>query len=83
MIFKNSKIKLPAGDNLTFYAIDANSAYMYINNNSVKKKKLSFGKIFRCESVPFQANCDYVKQLSEDFVAMCFDGNISIIKNEG
>lgn len=82
MIFKNKKIRLPAGENLTFFALDENSVYLYLYKDGIKKKRIIFGNIVRCESLPYKVNCEYVKQLSEDDICLCFDGNISILKNE-
>lgn len=82
MIFKDRIIKLPSGQNLNFFATNENSGWLYFYKNGIKKKQLIFGNIFRCISLSYESNCEYVKQISDDFVCMCFDGNISIVKNE-
>ena len=81
MIFKDKIVKLPAGKNFSFYAIDENSGYLYFNKDGMKKKRLKFETMFRCERVPFEANYDFVKQL-DGYMCLCLKGNILIIKNE-
>ena len=82
MIFKNKFIKLPDGDNLSLYATGENTFNLFVSNGEIKKKRLTLGNIVRCENLKDEFACDYIEQISDEYLCLCFDGNISLLKNE-
>ena len=82
MIFKDKLIRLPDGDNFSFVPQDSNLVEICYFNNGLNKKKLILGKIVRCEGVVFAYNGDFAKQLSNDHMCLCVNGNMSIVAHE-
>lgn len=82
MIFKNKKIKLPNGENLTMFPQDENVMHLYLKNEGVVKKKIILGNIVRCENLSGKWQGDALFELSKNHLCVCLGGSISIIENE-
>ena len=81
MIFSNKINKIPSGKNISLYAIGGNRFEFYLFSKCVQKKILEYSSLLRCTS---DSNYSYnsVIKLNDNFLCVCLDNNMSIIKNE-
>ena len=82
MIFSNKLNKISSGKNISLFAISKNEFELYVFNKNVKKKKLIFTTPLKCVSTDESFSYNYLCKLENNFMCVCLDDNISILKNE-
>lgn len=82
MIFSKKINKIPTGDNLTLYQTSSNSVNAYLFNDSTIKYQIEFKPILKSINSGKKYNYNSIIQLNSEFLCVCFDNNMSIVKNE-
>lgn len=82
MIFSSKLNKISSGKNISLYAIDQNNFDMYIFNKNTQKKNLTYSNILKCTSTDEYFNYNYLCKLENNFICVCLNDNMSIIKND-
>lgn len=83
MIFLSQINKILSGNNLSLFAISDNQMELFIFNNGVTKNLINFdSNKIKCTPTNNKYNYNKVSKINDTFLCLCFDDNISVIKNE-
>ena len=84
MIFSSKIFKLASGTNDSYFVVGQDEIEMFVFSDLVSKKVISFlGKNFvRCKNTKLKFSYNKLIKLNQEFSAVCFDKNVSVIKNE-
>ncbi|MBQ4541702.1 MAG: hypothetical protein IJA23_02485 [Clostridia bacterium] len=81
MIFSNKLNKISSGKNISLYALSKNEFEFYTFNSNVKKKKIIYDLPLKCLSTDESFSYNYLCKLENNFMCVCHDDNMSILKN--
>ena len=83
MIFSNKVYKLAQGTNPSFFPIDSQTTQMYVFSGLSGKKIISYlsENFVRCYKTNEKYSYNKLIKINNNFSAVCFDKNVSIIKN--
>ena len=82
MIFSNKINKISSGKNISLYSTSKNEFYLYVFNKNIKRKKIIFTYPIKYISTDDSFSYNYLCKLENNFICVCFDDNMSILKNE-
>ena len=82
MIFSTNINKLPSGKNISLFSNKDNELEIYLFKNKISKKIISFGEYLKCSSTNYKYSYNSVIKLNNNHLCVCFDDNMSVIKNE-
>ena len=82
MIFSTKINKLPSGKNISLHSNKNDELEFYLFTNKVSKKIITFGSYLKCSSTNYKYSYNSVIKLNDNHLCVCFDDNMSVIKNE-
>lgn len=82
MIFSNKMHKIASGTNISLFATSKNEFDYYIFNKNTQKKKIILSSILQCLNSNLNYNYNAVIKINSNHLCVCFDDNMSIIKND-
>ena len=80
MIFSSKLNKISSGKNISLHATSQNSFDLFLFNKNIKRKNLVFSTILKCTSTDEDFSYNYLCKLENNFMCVCLDDNMSIVK---
>lgn len=80
MIFAKRNYKILSGTNISLYAENNNEMSFYIFNNSTTKNTIHISNTLNVTTNNTQYPYNQVSKINENFLCVCFDDNMSVIR---